>query len=143
MRQGRILFAVNVVLGLIVALPIAGLAAQRQQGVGIKDGECETVSVGNYYCKVNGKCYYCTKKDDPDPNKDCYKETTCDSAVSRPGIKGGMVRPPVGGRMQDAPVSPGVPPSTLQRMPMVPNTGGVMQRGVEGEQPTSSEKEGK
>ncbi len=143
MKQFSAVLTLSALLGILVTLSTAGHAAQRQQGMGINDGECEVVSVGNYYCKVNGKCYYCTKKDNPDPNKDCYKETTCDSAVTRPGIKGGMVRPPTGGLMQEAPASPGVPPSKFQRMPMAPNTGGVRLRGVEGEQPTSSEQDGK
>jgi hypothetical protein len=102
----------------IMMVESVAVAAPRQQGTNVKEGECELVSVGNYYCKVNGKCYYCTKSDKPDPNKDCYKETTCDPAVTRPGTKG-TVRPPMTTQ----------PP--------------IMRRGVEGEQPTSSEKEGK
>lgn len=81
-----------------------------KQGANVEEGKCEVVSVGNYYCKINGKCYYCTKETNPDPNKDCYKETTCDPAITRPGLKG-TVRPPIG---TNAP---------------------ILRRGVEGEQP--------
>lgn len=118
MRQVGSLFMVNVVLGLIVALPVAGLAVQRQQGVGIKDGECEVVSVGNYYCKVNGKCYYCTDSQ----GKNCYQETKCDSAVSRPEAKGGMVRPPTG---MNAPIlRRGVETGSAPTSPTVPEEQG-------------------
>ncbi len=92
MRQPKVCLAATTLATVILSFPIAGTAAQRQQSVGIKDGECEVVSVGNYYCMVNGKCYYCTDSQ----GKSCYQETKCDSAVSRPGTKGGIVRPPTG-----------------------------------------------
>lgn len=87
--------SLSLLLGLVVAIPSISLAAPRQQGVGIKDGECEVVSVGQYLCKIDGKCYYCDTKTNPDKNKNCYKETTCAAATTRPGIKGN-VRPPAG-----------------------------------------------
>jgi hypothetical protein len=90
-----------------------GEAAPIQQGTNIEEGKCETVSVGQYFCKINGKCYYCDTKTNPDPNKNCYKETTCTAATMNPGLKG-AVRP-FGGR---AP---------------------IMRRGVEPESPASQE----
>jgi len=99
-------------------IPLTGIAAQRQQSTNVAEGKCEVVSVGNYFCKVDGKCYYCTKGEKPDPKKDCYKETTCAAATSRSGMKG-SAQPPLSTS----------PP--------------IQRRGVEGEQPTSSEKEGK
>ncbi len=105
MRQFRIFFLLSVFLGLVIAIPTVGLAAPRQQGTNAET-TCEVVSVGQYYCKINDKCYYCDTKTNPDPNKNC-RETKCDKALTRPGIKGTM-RPP---------------------------SGGVLRRGVEGEQP--------
>jgi hypothetical protein len=83
---------------LALTLASIGEAAPIQQGTNIEEGKCETVSVGQYFCKINGKCYYCDTKTNPDPNKNCYKETTCTAAMTKPGFKG-MVRPPIGGRI--------------------------------------------
>jgi hypothetical protein len=103
--------------GVLVSLAGVVLAAPRQQSTNVEEGKCEVVSVGQYFCKIDGKCYYCDTGTNPDKNKNCYKETTCAAAV-RPGIKG-TVRPPLS------------------------KNGPILRRGVEGEQPTSSEKEGK
>ena len=104
------------VVTLVLTMVPASFAAPIQQGTNVAEGKCETVSAGNYYCKVNGKCYYCTKKDNPNPNTDCYKETTCDAAMTRPGFKG-MMRPPIGGA--------------------------IMRRGIESESPTVDEEQSK
>lgn len=61
-------------------LATAATAAPIQESVGVGEGQCEVVSAGQYYCKVNGKCYYCTKNKDINPSTDCYKETQCASA---------------------------------------------------------------
>lgn len=59
-----------------MALTVAsiGEAAPIQQGTNIEEGKCETVSVGQYFCKINGKCYYCDTKTNPDPNTNCYRK---------------------------------------------------------------------
>lgn len=106
-RSSLIAFAVGT---LAVTMPVLGEAAPIQQGTNIEEGKCETVSVGQYFCKINGKCYYCDTKTNPDPNKNCYKETSCAAATMNPGIKR-----PFGGR---AP---------------------IMRRGVEPEPPASEE----
>lgn len=94
------------------------------------------------YCKYDecetsgpniGKCYEKTSYSNV---RDCKP-----AAMTRP--PSGAVMPPSGGVLQQVPVSPGAPPSKLQRTPMAPNAEGVMRRGVEGEQPASSEREGK
>lgn len=95
-----------------MALTVASIAeaAPIQQGTNIEEGKCETVSVGQYFCKINGKCYYCDTKTNPDPNKNCYKETTCTAVMTNPAL-----RRPFGGR---AP---------------------IMRRGVEGDTPASED----
>lgn len=94
------------------------------------------------YCKYDegetsgpniGKCYEKTSYSNV---RDCKP-----AAMTRP--PSGMVTPPSAGVLQPAPTSPPPPPSQFQRMPMAPNSDGVMRRGVEGEPLTSSEKEGK
>lgn len=62
-------------------LATAATAAPIQENVGIGEGQCEVVNAGQYYCKVNGKCYYCTKNKDVNPGTDCYKETQCTLAT--------------------------------------------------------------
>lgn len=93
------------------------------------------------YCKYDecetsgpniGKCYEKTSYSNV---RDCKP-----AAMTRP--PSGMVTPPYGGVLQQAPTTP-PPPSRFQRMPMAPNSDGVMRRGVDGEQPTSSEQGGK
>lgn len=94
------------------------------------------------YCKYDecetsgpniGKCYEKTSYSNV---RDCKP-----AAMTRP--PSGMVTPPSGGVLQQAPTSPPPPPSRFQRMPMAPNTGGVMRRGVDGEQQVPSDQEGK
>lgn len=94
------------------------------------------------YCKYDecetsgpniGKCYEKTSYSNV---RDCKP-----AAMTRP--PSGAVMPPSDGVLQQVPASPGAPPNKLQRMPMAPSNNGVMRRGVEGEQPASSEREGK
>lgn len=67
----------------------------------------------------------------------CYEKThysnvrDCKAALTSP--QSGTFAPPSGRVLQQAPAAP---PSKFQRAPMAPSTGGVMRRGVEGEQPT-------
>lgn len=94
-------FAALTLLTAFSAITTSLVHAAPRQSAGVEEGKCEVVSVGNYYCKVNGKCYYCTKDTNPDPNKDCYKETTCDSVRSDPRrpkapmVPKGSVQPPL------------------------------------------------
>jgi hypothetical protein len=113
MTRSNAYVALGALLGLVIAIPTVGLAAPRQQGTNVAEGECEDYGDGTMVCKVDGKCYYCRTSGKPD----CL-ETTCDQVRPAPGVKG-TVRPSTG---MNAP---------------------VRHRGVEGEQPTSSEKEGK
>jgi hypothetical protein len=41
----------------------------NQNGDG--DTSCEVVSVGTFYCTIDGKGYYCTTDSNPDKDKDC------------------------------------------------------------------------
>lgn len=45
-------------------------AASNGNGASI-DANCEVVSVGNFYCTIDGKGYYCITGTSPDKNKDC------------------------------------------------------------------------
>ena len=59
-------------IGLAAALAAGSAHATQNNNGGSADGTtCEVVSVGNWYCTIDGKGYYCTKKDNPDKNKDC------------------------------------------------------------------------
>lgn len=109
---------------------------------GKEEGTGKAMKCTADYCKYDecetsgpniGKCYEKTSYSNV---RDCKP-----AAMTRP--QSGIVVPPTGGVLQPAPASPGAPPSKFQRMPMAPNTGGVMSRGVEGEQQSSSEREGK
>jgi hypothetical protein len=58
-----------------IALPLclatgSANAMQNNHG-GANDTTCEVVSVGNWYCTIDGKGYYCTTPKNPDKNKDC------------------------------------------------------------------------
>jgi hypothetical protein len=35
------------------------------------------VSTGAYLCKIDGACYLCDTKTNPDPNKNCIPSTSC------------------------------------------------------------------
>ncbi len=87
---------------------------------------------GTYECGTNcvdktinnQKCQVCTTslcKKGPQGEYIAGNKTTtsCEAAQTRPPIKGGIVRP------------------------LAPPTGGILHRGVEGEQPAPSEKDGK
>lgn len=81
------------VIGISLLLATAAAAAPIEEGIGIEEGKCEVVSVGQYFCKIGGKCYYCGKNKDVDPKRDCYKEDTCAAAMGQPGGEG-VVKPP-------------------------------------------------
>ncbi len=109
---------------------------------GTEEGTGKAMKCTADYCKYDecegglppaGKCY----------EKTSYSNVRDCKPAAMKGPQSGTVVPPTGGVLQQAPVSPGVPPSKFQRAPMAPSAGTVMPRGVEGEQPTSSEKEGK
>ena len=57
-------------------------------GAGI-DSNCEVVSVGNYYCTIDGKGYYCTTGTSPDKNKDCVAA----AKTTKPRFPIGAVNP--------------------------------------------------
>lgn len=104
-----------VILTVGLSIATVGEAAPIRQGTNA-EATCETVSVGQYYCKIDGKCYYCDTKTNPDPNKNC-RSTKCEAAMVNPGLKG-AVRPQFGAR----------PP--------------IMRRGVEPGPPVSGEQTG-
>lgn len=74
-------------------LATAAMASPIEETVGIDEGKCEVISVGFYFCKINGKCYSCGKNKDIDPKKDCFKEETCMAAMSQPGVEDFVTRP--------------------------------------------------
>lgn len=76
-----------------VWLATAAVAAPIEEGIGIEEGKCEVVSVGQYFCKIGGKCYSCVKSKDVDPRKDCYKEETCAAAMVQPDDNGLVKHP--------------------------------------------------
>ena len=45
--------------------------AVQNNGGSASETTCEVVSVGNWYCTIDGKGYYCTTPKNPDKNKDC------------------------------------------------------------------------
>ena len=61
-------------------------AAQRNNGASI-DSNCEVVSVGNSYCTIDGKGYYCTTGTSPDKGKDCVAA----AKVKKPRVPTGAV----------------------------------------------------
>ncbi len=57
-------------VGIFLSMVDVGAAASRQQG-GSADTSCEVVSVGQWYCTIDGKGYYCDTNSNPDKNKNC------------------------------------------------------------------------
>lgn len=45
-------------------------AAPIRQGTSA-DASCEVVSIGQWYCTIDGKGYYCDTNNNPDKNKNC------------------------------------------------------------------------
>jgi hypothetical protein len=74
-------------------LATAAIAAAMQESVGVDEGKCEVISVGFYFCKINGKCYSCGKNKDIDPKKDCFKEETCAAEMGQSGVEDFVTRP--------------------------------------------------
>lgn len=100
---------------------------------GTEEGTGKAMKCTADYCKYDecetsgpniGKCYEKTSYSNV---RDCKP-----AAMSAPNS--GTFAPQSGGMLQQTPSSPTVPPKTFQRVPMAPSTGGVMRRGVEGEQ---------
>ncbi|MBX3235531.1 MAG: hypothetical protein KF814_05220 [Nitrospiraceae bacterium] len=58
------------VLALDWGIASTGNAAPIRQGTGA-DATCEVVSVGQWYCTIDGKGYYCDTNNNPDKNKNC------------------------------------------------------------------------
>jgi len=79
----------------IMALFLASTAtaAPIEESVGVDEGKCEVVSVGLWFCKIDGKCYSCGKNRDIDPKKDCFKEEACAAAMIEPDATGLVTRP--------------------------------------------------
>lgn len=61
---------VVVVVALSLSMVAASSAAPIRQGTNAET-TCEVVSVGQWYCTIDGKGYYCDTKTNPDPNKNC------------------------------------------------------------------------
>lgn len=81
------------VIGISLFLASAATAAPIEESVGVDEGKCEVVSVGLWFCKINGKCYSCGKNKDIDPKKDCLKEETCAAAMGQPDTNHVVTRP--------------------------------------------------
>ena len=73
-------------------LASAATAAPIEESVGVDEGKCEVVSVGLWFCKINGKCYACGKNKDIDPKKDCI-EDTCAAGMGESDAAGLVTRP--------------------------------------------------
>lgn len=76
-----------------VGLATAAMAAPIQVNIGVDEGKCEVVSVGQFLCKIGGKCYYCDRNKDVNPKKHCYEETTCAAAMGQSDDNGLVTRP--------------------------------------------------
>jgi hypothetical protein len=82
------------------------------------------VSVGQWVCMINGKCYFCGTPDNPDPQKDCHTEVSCDDLATRrtphPGVSppGQEVAPPDRPSQTDRPNRPR--PAPAQPGPAAP-----------------------
>lgn len=109
LRSGLMIMAV-VTLSLGGILPSS--AAPIRQGTNAET-TCEVVSVGQWYCTIDGKGYYCDTKTNPDPNKNCRP-----ARVAPSGPKGAINQ----GLLQNRP---------------------IMRRGIESDSPTVKEEQGK
>ncbi len=78
---------------LSVFLATVAIAAPMEERVGVDEGQCEVISAGFWFCKIDGKCYSCGKNKDIDPKRDCFKEETCMAAMSKPGVEDFVKRP--------------------------------------------------
>lgn len=82
-----------ILTGISLLLVSAATAAPIEESVGVDEGKCEVISVGFYFCKINGKCYSCGKNKDIDPKKDCFKEEACAVDMSQPNSNHVVTRP--------------------------------------------------
>lgn len=108
-RNGLMIVAI-VTLNLSMVSPSS--AAPIRQG-NSADASCEVVSVGQWYCTIDGKGYYCDTKTNPDPNKNCRPARMAPS-----GPKGALNQ----GLLQNRP---------------------IMRRGIDSESPTVEGEQGK
>jgi hypothetical protein len=74
-RQRRRLVAVSAMIALMLTHLSIGIAAPRRQGPNAET-TCEVVSVGQWYCTIDGKGYYCDTNKNPDKNKNCRPART-------------------------------------------------------------------
>lgn len=81
------------VIGISLFLASAATAAPIEESVGVDEGKCEVVSVGLWFCKIDGKCYSCGKNKDVDPKRDCLPEERCAAAMIAPDATGLVTRP--------------------------------------------------
>lgn len=72
------LYVLAAAAALALPLAFAGTPVGAVQKSNGSAGEttCEVVSVGNWYCTIDGKGYYCTTPTNPDKNKDCIAAKT-------------------------------------------------------------------
>lgn len=115
-RQSRSGLMIVAVVTLSLSMVAVSSAAPIRQGTNAET-TCEVVSVGQWYCTIDGKGYYCDTKTNPDPNKNCRP-----ARVAPSGPKGAINQ------------------GTLQNRP-------IMRRGVDGQSatpsPTVPEEQGK
>ena len=69
------------------------VAVPRQQGTSAET-TCEVVSVGQWYCTIDGKGYYCDTNNNPDKNKNCRPERTAPTGPKAPLVPKAPVQPP-------------------------------------------------
>ena len=93
LAEGEIMMTTLITTIISLLLATAATAAPIEESVGVDEGKCEVVSAGNFFCKINGKCYYCMKNKDINPKTDCYKEDTCAAALVQPDANGLVTRP--------------------------------------------------
>jgi hypothetical protein len=134
--------------GAASALPV-GVADALPKGPGGQTCKSSGTTTVNGKEEGTGRAMTCTadycKYDEcetsgPNIGK-CYEKTSYSNVRDcKPAAMKAPQSGIVPGQMAPLTVQPSQPP--VQRVPMAPK-GGVMQRGVEAEEPTSSEKEGK
>ena len=104
-HQSRTGLMIAAVVTLSLSMVALSSAAPIRQGTNA-ESTCEVVSVGQWYCTIDGKGYYCDTKTNPDPNKNCRP-----SRMAPSGPKGAINQ----GLLQNRP---------------------IMRRGIESESPT-------
>jgi hypothetical protein len=86
--------AVTALLLLAVTNSAVTSAAPRQKGTNAET-TCEVVSLGQWYCTIDGKGYYCDTNDKPDKNKNCRPARTAPSGPKGQTAPKVPVQPPV------------------------------------------------